>query len=750
MSDDAARGQDPATDGAPARPPLTPEVLGGLTVEEVCRRNLLEHSDEVIYFKDLDSRFLVVSAGCAALHRMTPEQMVGLSDFDLFEPAHAHIAYADEQRVIATGVPMVDQAERERWADRPDSWVSSSKFPLRAPDGSIIGTFGISRNVTRLVVAEQEAARNVRAAEAANAELRRVEAQLRAVLNGTTDAIARYDADLRYRYLNPAGERVRGLTLDRLLGRTDREAGMAEPDVGAWETALRRVLASGEPDDLDYAGRSAAGEEAFFHTRLAPDRDADGAVVGVLTSTRDVTELKRAEQALARQAMHDSVTGLANRYLLTDRVTQALVRMERYPSRIALYFIDLDHFKHVNDSYGHDVGDSVLVAVAERLRRLARKQDTVARLGGDEFVVLCDRVVTDEDARDIAGRVVAALAEPVVVGSRRIPLSASVGAVLTDDPATSPSHLLRGADAAMYRAKQEGRNRFTVFDPEELEPVEESAVLELELREALEDGHLRLLFQPLLSLSDQRLLGFEALLRWDHPTRGTLTPGDFLAAAEAAGLMGAVGAWVLDAACAQLAAWDPRRPEGSARLTMAVNLSGRQLREPGLVDLVREVLGRYGLEPAQLSLELTERALVHEGPAAHDTLEELARLGVRLAVDDFGTTYSSLARLPHFPVSVVKLDQLAGAPWQRGMVAAVIAMAHGLGMSVVGEGIETPDQLDELVDLACDDGQGYLLSRPLAREEVDALLASGGTRFTGLASDDGVASDDGRGGVALR
>lgn len=299
-------------------------------------------------------------------------------------------------------------------------------------------------------------------AEEANAELRRVEAQLRAVLDGTADAIARYDADLRFRYLNPAGQRMRGLSLAELEGRTDREAGMPEPAVTAWEAALRTVLATGEPTELDYGGPGPDGEEAFFHTRLAPDLDAAGEVVGVLTSSRDVTELKRAERALAHQALHDSVTGLANRYLLTDRITQALVRMERFPSRIALYFVDLDHFKRVNDTYGHEVGDRVLVDVAQRLQRIARKQDTVARLGGDEFVVLCDRVLSDADAEDIAGRVVAALAAPAVVDGHRIALSASVGAVLTDDAASSPAALLRGADAAMYRAKHDGRNRFTV------------------------------------------------------------------------------------------------------------------------------------------------------------------------------------------------------------------------------------------------------------------------------------------------
>ncbi|MCL3861050.1 bifunctional diguanylate cyclase/phosphodiesterase [Actinotalea sp. K2] len=688
-------------------------------------RSLLDTSEEVIYFKDLQSRFVRVSLGCARLHRRTQAEMVGISDHDLFSEVHALAARADELRIIETGVPMLNHEERESWFDRPDTWVASSKFPWRDAEGQVIGTFGISRDVTRRVQVEQEVKEMAAATTAANAELRRVEAQLRAVLNSSTDAIAKYDGDLRYQYINPAGEHSRGATLADLIGRTDRETGMAESSLQVWEPALRRVLETGEPDDVEFAVSSGTeGEETWFHTTVSPDRDASGAIVGVLTSVRDITDIKRAEQALAHQAMHDSVTGLANRYLLMDRLEQAVVRMARYPSRLALFFVDLDHFKSVNDTYGHEVGDHVLIEFARRLEHVARREDTVARLGGDEFVVLCDRVMTDHDVAEIGNRVVRALAEPFVEGPVSVRLSASVGAVVTDDPQARASDLLRSADTAMYRAKQDGRNRFQVFDPQSADHRDGGATLESELRQALADGEFRLVYQPLLSLSNQRVLGFEALIRWHHPSRGVLTPKDFLDVAEERGLIGLVGDWVLDTACAQLARWTVDRDPGARPLSMAVNIAGAQLREPGFAQRCAVVVAAHGLVPGQLCLEITERDLVQDGPDVREALEALAELGVQLAVDDFGTTYTSLARLPQFPVSIVKLESIGQDVRDRGVAAAVIAMAHGLGMSVVGEGIETVDQLTELVELACDEGQGFLLGRPLATRDVSRLLSA--------------------------
>ncbi|PVU81457.1 hypothetical protein DDP54_16400 (plasmid) [Cellulomonas sp. WB94] len=433
--------------------------------DDLYSRNLLNAAEEVIYFKDLESRFVRVSLGCAQLHRRTQDEMIGLTDFDLFDVSHARAAFADEQEIIRTGEAVVNKEERERWSGRPDTWVASSKFPFRDPDGTITGTFGISRDVTRRVLAEQESARLALATQATNRRLKEVEAQLRSVLDGSTDTIARYDLALRYRYINPAGERLRGLRLDQLRRRTDREIGMQEHALALWEPALRRVIATGRPEQVEFwlTDESSEGQR-WHHTTLAADREPGGAVVGVLASTRDITELKLAEQALAHQAMHDHLTGLANRHLLMKTIEQALERLHRAPRQHVLFFVDVDNFKSINDTYGHDRGDKVLVQLADRLTGLARRDDTVARLGGDEFVVLCEGVSNLAHVRDIGDRFVAALSEPYRDGTTTIEVSASVGAAMTDDPASSPSDLLSRADGAMYLAKTNGRNQFHLRD----------------------------------------------------------------------------------------------------------------------------------------------------------------------------------------------------------------------------------------------------------------------------------------------
>jgi len=400
--------------------------------------------------------------------------------------------------------------------------------------------------------------------------------------------------------------------------------------------------------------------------------------------------------------------------------------MERAPGRVVLYFVDIDHFKSINDTYGHDAGDRVLVELARRLSSVARREDTVARLGGDEFVVLCDRITTDEQVREVAGRLVRTLAEPFQDGDARVQLSASVGAAVADDTTVNAADLLHNADAAMYRVKQGGRNHFHIFDPDAEHETDGQLQFEADLQRAVTNDELRLVYQPLLSLADQRVLGFEALLRWEHPDRGTLRPLEFLAVAERIGLMGPIGAWVLDTACARLAAWSAQRGAGAEPLSMAVNVSGGQLRADGFAGLVAEALRTHGLEAGHLRLEISERALTGDSPELAAVLNELSGLGVQLAVDDFGATVNSLARLPQIPVSVVKLERFTDVTRQRGLVAAVIATAHGLGMSVVGGGIEDAAQLADLVALACDDGQGFLLGRPLDELVVERLLAAGG------------------------
>ncbi len=414
-------------------------------------RALLDDADEVVYFKDLESRFLRVSLGCAQLHRRSQEEMLGLTDFDLFDAEHARAARADELRVIETGRPMLDHVEREQWHDRPDSWVSSSKFPLRDESGLIIGTFGISRDITSRVTAELE--------------VRRIEAQLRSVLEASTDEIVGYDHDLRFRYLNPAAERALGVRAADVQGLRDRDCGMPERLLALWEPALRSTLETSEPGELEFERTEPGGAVTWCHTQFSPDLGVDGTPVGVLASTRDITGLKAAEAALAHQATHDPLTGLANRWLVLDRLHAALARSARQPGHLALFFVDLDHFKTVNDTLGHKTGDRVLVEVARRLLSVARCEDTVGRLAGDEFVVICERVPDEERVADIAGRIVTALAGPYDLAEASPCVSASVGVALAQDGAAGSSTLLARADGAMYEVKRAGRNGYRIAEP---------------------------------------------------------------------------------------------------------------------------------------------------------------------------------------------------------------------------------------------------------------------------------------------
>ncbi len=422
-------------------------------IDEICLRNLLDTPAGIFFFKDLDGHFLKVSVDCARLTNRTPEEMVGLSDRDLTDAAHAAELHEDEQMVISTGLPLIDKEEADRLANQPGTWVETSKFPLRDDDGTIIGTFGYSRDVTRWELAERR--------------LVEVEAQLRALFDASTDAIARYDRELRYQFVNRAGEKARMASLAELVGRTDEEVGGEAAIPPMHLAVLRRVVETGVHEEVELTF-TRDDVERWFHISVSPLVDAEGAVDGVIASMRDISELKRAERALTLQALHDPLTGLANRYRLMDRLGAAIGRLDRSPGLLAVLFIDVDQLKEVNDTYGHEVGDRVLVDVARRLEAVARREDTVARLGGDEFVMLCDRATFDISA--LAGRVVRALAEPYAHGDLTFPLSASVGAVVTDNADANAMELLQIADTAMYRAKSGGRNRFEIVGSVALAP----------------------------------------------------------------------------------------------------------------------------------------------------------------------------------------------------------------------------------------------------------------------------------------
>ncbi|HEU4905895.1 MAG TPA: EAL domain-containing protein [Solirubrobacterales bacterium] len=446
----------------------------------------------------------------------------------------------------------------------------------------------------------------------------------------------------------------------------------------------------------------------------------------------DALERHSADEALRHRVLHDSLTGLPNRLSFVDSLRDALRRSVASGSPVGILFLDLDHFKLINDSIGHHAGDELLRAVAPRLRAHLRPGDLVARFGGDEFGILVDRLADEDEALAIADRVARAFSEPYSMGGADHFVSASIGIAIArprgSEPA-DPELLIRDADAAMYRAKERGRGRCELFDAEMRAHALRRLETERELRYALDRDELELHYQPVVALGDGEIVGLEALVRWNHPQRGLLDPGEFVSVAEDSGLIESIGRWVQETACRQALGWHELRPDHRP-LDVAVNLSARQVAHRDLATTVREILTRTGLDPVNLRLEVTESVLVEESATATRTLEELSEIGVRLVLDDFGTGYSSLAYLNRFPFDALKIDRSfvegLGIEQERtAIVEAVVGMARALSLDAIAEGVESEAQLSELRRLGCDFAQGHLFSRPLAPEKVTSLLREG-------------------------
>jgi diguanylate cyclase (GGDEF)-like protein/PAS domain S-box-containing protein len=556
--------------------------------------------------------------------------------------------------------------------------------------------------------------------------IRASEERFRALVQHAADVILVLEGDGTVRHVSPAVQTVLGYDPERLVG-TNGWTLVHQGDVPsaqAFQSDLVRHPGSSQTLELRWQHRD--GSMRWLEVKGTNLLQQAG-VRAIVLNARDITRHKALEQQLVQRALHDQLTGLPNRMLFMDRLEHALERSARRGKFVGVLFLDLDRFKLVNDNFGHDRGDQLLVEVTRRLRGCLRRVDTIARIGGDEFTVLLEDVTSAGDGALVAERITEALRAPFRIDGQEIFVGASIGIALgAPDQGTTAQGLLRNADIAMYRAKANGRACFEVFKASMRETVRGRLKMEAELRRALERGELRLHYQPKIDLRTGRLVGLEALVRWEHPERGMVPPGSFIPMAEETGLILPIGRWVLETACRQAGLWRADA-EIEGGLTMAVNLSPRQFRHPRLVEDIGQVLSGTSLEPAGLEVEITEGTAMGDADATVKTLEHLKALGVRLAIDDFGTGYSSLGYLKRFPIDVLKVDRsfVAGLPGNAGdaaIVRAVVGLTRALGLKAVAEGVETEQQLDELRALGCDQGQGYLFGKPMPADAAVRLL----------------------------
>ncbi len=565
---------------------------------------------------------------------------------------------------------------------------------------------------------------------AARSSARRFESMVR----GASDMVLVTGRDGGVTYASPAARRMLGCDAADLLD-TGLDRLVHLGDVVALREAVSDVGASKEGETTaEFRALHADGGWRTLECRLHNATHDDG-VSGVVWNVRDVTERRALEGQLTHQAFHDVLTGLANRALLTDRLGQALARASRAGAGVGVVVIDLDGFKDVNDSLGHAAGDEVIVVAAGRLQNAVRQGDTVARFGGDEFVLLLEELSSTEAALQIADRAVALLAEPMHARDREVALTASAGVAVVFGPdleaAGAVEALVRDADVAMYAAKDRGKSRAVVFENTMRALVQDRLDLIVDIRSAALNGEIRVLYQPLIDLASQTVIGFEALARWHHPTRGMISPASFIPLAEETGAILDIGRHVLRAACIQVAWWNGTSP-AAAPLEISVNISARQLASRGLVAEVERALSDTGLAPSLLVLEITESAVVEDVAAASSRLRELRGLGIRIAMDDFGTGYSSLSYLRRLPIDILKIDKsFLGDSAGRGseLLASVAALGATLGLTTVAEGIEEPAQLAQVRAAGCTMGQGYHFARPLAPEAAGRFGRDQAERF---------------------
>ena len=724
------------------------QMTSALRLERNRTRTMYENSPDVVVCMRPDGSISYANARACRFTGRDPDELIGT-------PCHQAILGSAEgcadcalTEVVATGQP------RELTLKALDGsgqlcWLSCLQYPILDADGSVESVVEVMRDITELVYAQDEISRHnhdlearidqrtadlaltnvrlereVEERERTASALRDSEARHRTLLDNSPDMVVVHEQG-RLVFVNSAGAILLGLGHpDEALGM--HITGLFEPNgSGISQETLDEVINTGSFDrPIPVRLKRVDGDAIDVELTGTPVKlDGRAAVQFV---ARDITERLHAERTIRRMAYYDALTELPNRTLFHDRLRASIAHARRNQAPIAVAFLDLDDFKVINDTLGHSVGDELLCMVGRRVREIVRDEDTVARLSGDEFTVIA-RIQRAEDADLFARRLIEGLAAPFYVHDHELHVSASIGVALYPEHGESPHELLKHADTAMYAAKENGHNAYKIYRPEMGAHAVDRLKLEIQLRQAVTHGELELNYQPQVDTRTGEVIGIEALLRWNHPDRGTIGPAHFMAVAEQSGLMTDIGPWVLETACAQARLWESRSIEFGR---IAVNLSAREFQQADVVGTVSRILKRTGLAPERLELEITETTALQDIERLLDVLQQLRSLGVRIAIDDFGTGYSSLSYLKRFPIQTLKIAQAFMRDVHENEQSAAIArmmidLCLLLELDIVAEGVEHPMQLEFLARHGCHVIQGHLCSLPLGAEEITELLSSG-------------------------
>jgi PAS domain S-box-containing protein len=614
-----------------------------------------------------------------------------------------------------------------RRKDGSQYWVDLSISPYFAPDGSLLGFIGIQADISEHVSVKRRLARTENMLQQATrlAKVGGWELNLESGdVQWTAETYAIFELDAT-------------TPVDIELAKSF----YTKESLEIIETAIARACETGIPYSVETEIRTHKGVVRWIRSMGAPAY-ADGKLVGLFGSVQDITDKVQLEHALRRAAHTDALTGLPNRLELLEILRGAIRSAKHDPNhRFAVLFLDFDRFKTINDSLGHSAGDELLCEISKRLQNGLRAQDTMyrrdrskircqgsaSRIGGDEFVIVLDGIPSSAAAESVAGRLLKALAHPYKIKGQQVTSSVSIGLVMGDDQTSDAETVLRDADIAMYEAKNAGRGRYCIFDDSMHHRVRDRMDMEMSLIRAIERREFKLKFQPIVAIEDGSLQSVEALVRWNHPTRGLISPAEFIPIAEETGLIIPIGKWVLEEACKQMSTWD-RLLGDRAPKTVSVNVARQQLLDDGFCGHVQEVLSLTKLAPARLHCEVTETGMMFDPERALGALRKLQEIGARVSLDDFGTGHSSLSCLHEWPLDVVKIDRsfvsnLVESPKSQTLVKAILSITHEFGMTAVAEGIETQAQLDLLSSFGCTRAQGYVFSKPLSAEELPLYVS---------------------------